>query len=92
MLHDASCFETSVSLYSAERRYVPDIRYLRNENLHERLSWSCRRAVNQTVEVFSLASVEVACSNLDPGHIIHVSFFIPSRQANAWYTHFWLQN
>lgn len=83
-------WEMIYGLNSAEQCYVPGTRNLRNENRHERLSWICRPAVNQTVEIFSLASVEVAWSNLDPGRIIHVSFFIPSRQANAWYTHFLL--
>ena len=93
-------WEMFSGLISASPCYVLVTRNLRNENRHEhrltlgheRLSWSCRPAVNQSVEIFSLASVEVACSNLDPGRIIHVSFFIPSRQANARYTHIWLQN
>jgi hypothetical protein len=31
---------------------------------------------NKTRETFSLAYVEVASSNLDLGHVIHVGFFI----------------
>jgi hypothetical protein len=87
---DNSCFETFVNSYSATRidLLLHDIKYQKPSQ------WKPSWAVNlnlpnsrETLETFSLAYVEVANSNLDLGYVIHVSFFIPSRQANAWYKH-----